>query len=69
MITLEAGNVSVVSFLFGPIDTTRRHVGGSVGNTKNHVGNIGLMSGYADHVRVVSCQSDDYMCRHDFVVG
>ncbi len=52
-----AGNVGVVSFfLGGQIDTTQRHVVDSVGDTKNHVGDIGLMSQHADYVDVVSFQ-------------
>jgi hypothetical protein len=54
-----------VVFFLGPIDTTQRHVVDSVGDTKNHVGDIGLMSPHADHVGVVSFRTNPDMClRH-----
>ena len=49
-----AGNGGVVSFFWGPIETTQWHVVDSVGNTKNHVSDIGLMLPHADYVGVVS---------------
>jgi hypothetical protein len=45
-----------VVFFLVPIDTTQRHVADSVGDTKNHVGDIGLVSPHADYVGVVSCR-------------
>ena len=45
----------------GPIDTTQRHVVDSVGDTKNHVGDIGLMSPHADRVVVVSFRTNPDM--------
>ena len=45
-------------FFLGPIDTTQRHVVDSVSDTKNHVGDIGVMSPHADHVGVVSFRTN-----------